>query len=248
MKFALLASGSKGNACIVKSKDTHILIDCGTTQKYLKNSFASLQLDVEKIDALLLTHSHSDHISAVKLFEPYPKYGHAALRVHGHTPVEPLAQWTIKDVVITAIPLSHDSEGTMGYVLRSESHSLVYITDTGYVKEELLPLIRNADYYIFESNHDVELLMATNRPMSIKQRILSDSGHLCNEDAAGLLAKLVGPQTKEIVLAHLSEEGNHPQLALKVLHETFALHGVDATHLKVRAASQFQILIGGTIS
>lgn len=245
MKFAMLASGSKGNACLIKYQDTVLLIDCGTTQKYMKQCFETLQLDLQAIDAILLTHTHGDHVAGVKLFKNHEIYGHENLKFDTHKPLQSFEEVQIKDLRVKILPVSHDSPGASGYVIEGLEHRLVYITDTGYIKEELLPYIKNADYYIFESNHDVELLMQTQRPMVVKQRILSDYGHLCNEDSAYLMSQIMGEQTKEILLAHLSEEGNTAQAALQAYHSVFQHRGIDVNKVKIRAAEQFKIIIGG---
>lgn len=245
MKFALLASGSKGNACLIKANDQTIMIDCGTTQRYLKDNFQRLQFDPSSLLGLLITHTHSDHVKAINLFSNIPTYAHQDSHLGVYHHVEPLCPFELGNFHILPIPTSHDSEGALGYVIESENEKLVYITDTGYFKDELFDYIRNADYYIFESNHDVELLMQTNRPWHVKQRIISDYGHLCNEDSARVLANVIGDQTKEIVLAHLSEEGNTPHHALKMLHETFQKYQIDTSKIRIRAADQFGVMRGG---
>ena len=145
---------------------------------------------------------------------------------------------------MTPLPLSHDAENTVGFVLETAQEKLVYITDTGYVREECVPLIADADYYVMESNHDVGMLMQTRRPYPIKMRILSDSGHLCNEDCAHLLTRLVTPRTRSIFLAHLSEEANQPQLAWQVSADALKQCAC-RKDLVLKAAGQYEILMGG---
>lgn len=245
MKFALLASGSKGNCCIIKDENSAIIIDCGSTKKYLTQCFSKLQYDVNSTDALFVTHTHSDHISQLKMFEEVTTYARCPLDTSHYHCLKPFSKTQINTLSVQEIPLSHDSNICSGYVICNASHKLVYITDTGYIKEEYLDYLKNADYYIFESNHDVEQLMRTRRPMYVKQRILGDEGHLCNEDSAQLLAQLVGEKTKEIVLAHISEEGNTKEKALYALENALAKVDLDTDKIKKIAAPQFQIIIGG---
>ena len=216
MKFTILASGSRGNCCIIESSDAQIMIDCGTTKKYLNECFHQLQYDDTATDALLLTHSHSDHISQLKMFEHHLKYGPEEIEKHQIQVVKPFECFMIHSTQIQVLPMSHDVT-CVGYVLTCGNEKLVYMTDTGYVKAEIKEYIQNADYYIFESNHDIELLMQTNRPVYVKQRIINDCGHLCNDEAAMVLSQVIGDRTKEIVLAHISQEGNTKELALSTL-------------------------------
>lgn len=245
MQFYLLASGSKGNCFVLKTPQSQIVIDCGTTKTYLTRCFQSLGLDYLSSDALLITHGHRDHISQLKMFAPVEAYAAFALEGRPQHWVKPFQSFQIQDLTITPLPLSHDAENTVGYVLQTASEKLVYITDTGYVREDCLDSIYGADYYVLESNHDVGMLMQTRRPYPIKMRILSDSGHLCNEDSARLLSEIVTPRTRSIFLAHLSEEANDPQLALKVVQEQ--LDGCACRNsLVLRAAGQYEILEGGS--
>lgn len=245
MKFALLASGSKGNCCIIKDEKNSIIIDCGTTQTYLKKCFERLQFDYLQSDALFVTHTHSDHIAQLKMFDSIKTYSKSTLETNHYVPIVNFEEIKIANFTIKELPLSHDAESTSGFIIQNNGCKLVYVTDTGYVKEEYLPMMENADYYIFESNHDVEMLMSTKRPMYVKQRIIGDKGHLCNEDSAHLLAQLVGANTKEIVLAHISEEGNHHQKAKQVLQNILADQQIESSRIKITSAPQFDIVIGG---
>lgn len=245
MKFALLASGSKGNCCVIRDDESSIIIDCGTTKKYLQACFEKLQYDYLKSDALFITHTHKDHVAQLKMFDSIATYSKSELMTNYFTPLSNFEEVFVNTLKVTEIPLSHDAESTSGFMVENEDTKLVYITDTGYVKEEYIGVLKNADYYIFESNHDVEMLMQTQRPMYIKQRILGDKGHLCNEDSAEVLAQLVGEKTKEIVLAHISEEGNHHQKAKQVLQHMLHKNQIDHSKIKITPASQFEIVIGG---
>lgn len=240
MKYHILASGSKGNAFLLIDEDVTLMIDCGGTKSYLTKSFQKLQIDIKDIDALLITHDHYDHISQVKLFKNCLIYSPISLNDVTSELIEPYQSIHVKHLKITSIPLSHDCEVVLGYIIESEKEKLVYITDTGYLSLKNQKYIKDADYYIFESNHDPELLMNSSRPYHIKQRILSASGHLCNEDAVEILAKAVTTRSKEIVLAHLSEEANDHELATLTAERRFNVLGV-----KVTTAQQFEIVSGG---
>ncbi len=245
LKYALLASGSKGNCCLIRDENTNIIIDCGTTKKYLTQCFERLSYDYLNSDALFITHTHSDHVAQTKMFDSIPTYSKSEIMTNHLYVLEDEEIITVNTLEVKEVPLSHDSGSCSGYIVKSNEQKLVYVTDTGYIKDEILDSLKNADYYIFESNHDVEMLMNTNRPMFTKQRIISDEGHLCNEDCANILAKLIGENTKEIVLAHISEQGNTMEKAKQVLLETLAYYQVDTSKLKIVSAPQFEIVLGG---
>lgn len=245
IKFALLASGSKGNCCLIKNETTQIIIDCGATKRYLNGCFEQLQYDYHKADALCITHTHKDHVAQLNMFKELPTYSCATLERENVSYVQPYDQLQIKDMRITVLPLSHDCEGTVGYVIETQDQRMVYITDTGYIREDVKRYIANADYYVFESNHDIEMLMQTSRPVYVKQRIINDYGHLCNEDSAHVLTQVIGDKTKEIVLAHISEEGNHRQLAADTLINKIKARDLPANGVTIHAAEQFGIYVGG---
>ena len=242
MKFALLASGSKGNCALIQHGDTNIIIDCGTTKKYLNQCFETLAYDYHKADALLITHTHKDHVSQIKMFRDLEVYATQAIDTPHLHHLEPFTTFTIKDLTIHVLPMSHDCEGTVGFVLETANEKMVYVTDTGYIRDDVKPYLKDADYYIFESNHDIEMLMQTRRPVYIKQRIINDYGHLCNSYCAELLSDIISPtKTKEIVLAHISQEGNTYELALQTLKDIFTTKHIDYSKMTLYAAKQFEI-------
>ena len=245
MKFAVLASGSKGNCTLLRHKDTVLIIDCGSTKKYLTQCFETLQYDYREASALLVTHTHSDHIAQLKMFQHLPVYAAQELPVEQHKKISPYEKVYIDDFAITPIPMSHDCENTVGFVIEADDEKMVYITDTGYVRNEIKDYIQDADYYIMESNHDVEMLMQTSRPLHLKQRIMRDNGHLCNEDSANVLCEVIGNKTKEIVLAHISQEGNTRELAMQTLVQCLHQKEKFDEKIKLHAADQFDIYIGG---
>ena len=119
------------------------------------------------------------------------------------------------------------------------------MTDTGYVSEKNIDYMKDADYYVIESNYDIPLLMATSRPHYLKARIMSDYGHLCNDDCADVLCQCVSERTKEIILAHISQEANTMELAYEVIIEQLSLINFPVNERTIKALNQYEIFIGG---
>ncbi len=248
MKYAVLASGSKGNSTIVSSGKTNILIDCGISKKRLNERLAICGLGITDINIVLVTHSHSDHTAGLKNFDESMQF--SQLFVLGKNIPEsqilcPFTKYKFGDFFVTPIPLSHDAINTTGYIIEDKNEKLVYITDTGYVSEKALDLSKNADYYIFESNHDPKMLCESGRPQELIKRILSDHGHLSNLEASYYLSGLVGDKTKEIVLAHLSEECNTPQIALETYNKVMMTQLCEIPNILVRCADETNVYKGG---
>ncbi len=216
MEFALLASGSQGNCFVLRDDETVIMIDCGSTKKHLLASFEKIHLQFSDIDALLVTHDHTDHVSQLRHFLHQDIYSPIDLPDAEVFTVRPNRSFVIGSVQITPIALSHDALNTTGYILENGFEKFVYITDTGYVNQKYMPLLKGADYIVMESNHDTAMLMRTSRPQYVKSRIISDQGHLSNEDCAGVLNAIITEKTKMIILAHISRQGNTREKALEV--------------------------------
>lgn len=245
MKYHILASGSKGNACLIQSQGINLLIDCGMTQKYLKAGFIDLGVDYYEFDALLITHDHSDHTKQLRMFRHLPIYSPSEI-AYEYELVVPYESFEIHHLKITPLKTSHDAEYSVGYVIEDGVTKLIYMTDTGYIRESDYEYLKGADHYILESNHDPELLMQTNRPYYLKQRILSDTGHLSNDKAGRVLAQVVAKNTKSITLAHMSLEANTEAVVLDTIVKH--LEHIDHQDIVIQVAKQFEIVSGGNIN
>ena len=246
MKIIVIESGSKGNATLISDKGRLLLIDMGITLTSLKKGLARLGKKPLDIDALLLTHSHSDHTKGVNLLDPLPIYcSKGTYKGTNVTIIKPYETFSIDHLKITPIEASHDAPGTLGFVIENENEKLSYLTDTGMIPETTLEKMKNSDYFIIESNHNIKKLHQTNRPAQLKLRILSDEGHLSNEASAIYMSELVGERTKEIILAHLSEEANDPELALQAYKKVFRKCRIDLDNIYLHCASQREIVEGG---
>lgn len=227
MKISVLASGSKGNCTYIECNGVRILIDLGVSEAYLKQKLNEIDIDIKSIDAILVTHTHSDHISGLPyIFKKYhvPIYITKNIEedisnIISNYVIMSDVETRIGNFIITLIPTSHDVPGSVGFLIKTMNKEIVYITDTGYMQERQLSKLKNKDVYIFESNHDIEMLMKGKYTYHLKQRILSDVGHLSNKESARCLSKIVGDNTRCIILAHLSEENNNEEIALNTLME-----------------------------
>lgn len=246
MYFHVIASGSKGNATIVATNKTVILIDMGITLKRLNEGLAEINLKKEDISAGIFTHNHADHICGVRFFSPKDLYALEGTLPPLCNKVDIAKPFIIGDIKITPFRTRHDAFNPCGYVLEGEGEKLVYMTDTGIFIEDNLYLVSNPDYLIIESNHDIPMLLKTNRPQELKDRIMAEYGHLCNEDSAIATLSIMGDRTKEIILAHLSEEANTPEKALEAYKMIFNHFSKRYDMSKIRCANQWTSLTGGS--
>jgi len=228
MKIKTLASGSKGNCSILICDNTKILIDIGISYLNLKRNLEELNLTIGEFDALLITHSHADHIkgltsltkhSNIKVYIPEGMYDELKEKIDSKNIVFIEDQFKIKEVQVELIHTSHDAPSSVGYIMTSKGKSLVYVTDTGYINRKFLTKMKEKDIYLMESNHDEKMLMEGPYPYYLKQRVISDRGHLSNKTTAKYLESLVGENTKYIILAHLSEKNNTETLAKDAVAE-----------------------------
>ncbi len=245
MKVIVLSSGSKGNTTYIETKTTKILIDIGNTCKYITEKLSTIGVTLGEINAILITHTHTDHIKGLKTFtNNYSAPIYITEKMHPQIPYVKQYKYiessliTIRDIKINVIKTSHDAEDSVGYIINNNDKSIVYITDTGYINKKYHPMLSNRDMYIMESNHDVEMLNNGPYPFPLRQRILSDKGHLSNHDSAKYIGDFIGPKTTNIILAHLSHENNTPELAKETL--LAKLQELNMTQIHIDIALQDQ--------
>lgn len=227
MRCSVLASGSTGNAVYVEGGGTRLLIDAGIGIRQLESSLARLGVSGRRLDALLVTHEHTDHIKGVpaavrkwsvpvyasegtlnRVSQSWKGEGPVVTRtVRSGTP------FALGGLVVEPFPLSHDADEPLGFCVHGDGEKLVLMTDCGYVSERVREVTRGANAYVLETNHDVELLRTGPYPWHLKRRILGDRGHLSNEYAAEYLLEVLTEDTGLVYLAHLSQENNRPDLA-----------------------------------
>ena len=244
MQYDVISSGSKGNSTLVFSHGEILLLDFGISKRRIEKALLEYGHGFDEIEGFLITHEHSDHASNVfnapveKIYAGVPvlpKLEHSLESSHIFRKFQEIRIGVFK---ITPIPLSHDAKNTFGFVIDDGLESLVYLTDTGFVPEIDYPYIKDKNYYIFESNHDTEMLFNSKRPDYLIKRIISDKGHLSNTDSAYYLSNIVNKNTKEIVLAHLSDECNKPEIALSTYEYVMQTQLGYLPEINVRCASE----------
>ena len=227
MKVQVIASGSKGNCTIVLCEKTNLIIDMGISYLTLKKSLEENSLSFDDFAGILVTHCHKDHISGlsslikktnIKVYIPEKMYDSIKEYVPYPRCIIIDDEFYINDVKINLLHTSHDAPCSVGFIIRNNDKSLVYITDTGYINKKILTNIVNKDMYIIESNHDEVMLMDGPYPRFLKERVISDKGHLSNITTAKYLKKIVGKNTKNIILAHRSETNNTEEKILEAIN------------------------------
>ena len=239
-----LYSGSKGNSVLIESENAKILIDAGKSARALCTALDGVGTSIDEIDAIFITHEHRDHVSALETLLKHHKIpvhivGASArklllkgLSVYNellclHTPVFSVE---IGDMIIKSFPAPHDSEFSVGYTIKIGEKTIGYATDIGYITSEIKNSLVGCESVVLECNHDEEKLMNGPYPYDLKLRIRSNKGHLSNADCANLASDLCFVGTKNILLAHLSEENNDPALAFD---EVWSAIADDSVNLKV---------------
>lgn len=240
MKICVLASGSKGNSSYIETDKTKSLVDLGMSAGYIAKSLKGIGVDPSEIQRVFITHAHTDHVAGLKVFlKKYHPVVYLTKKMEDELGIEIEDKvyiddnTSIDDLDVTVIKTSHDAADSNGYVFSSGGKSIVYITDTGYIHVKNFEKLKNKSLYVFESNHDVRLLREGKYPYYLQQRILSDKGHLSNKDSAYYLSNFIGDKTEQIILIHLSEENNRPEVALKTLLDTLEKKGVRVPNIEI---------------
>lgn len=233
MELCSIASGSSGNCIYVGSADCHILIDAGISGKRIEAGLNSLDLKTSEINGILVTHEHIDHTAGLGVLARrygIPMYATApTIEVILNTKsvgkideslfhaITPEVDFTIGDLVIEPIAISHDAAQPVAYKVKQPGKSAAVMTDLGTYDEKIVEKLKNLDVLLLEANHDVRMLQAGSYPYSLKQRILGNRGHLSNESSGQLLGEILHDNLKAIFLGHLSKENNLPELAYETV-------------------------------
>lgn len=241
ISFCSLASGSSGNAQYIGNKTTNILLDAGLSGKYIQAGLEGIGVDPSKLDGIVITHEHSDHIKGIGVL--MRRFGVPIYATEGTWKgmsekigkidiekvniIEKDEIFSIKDIQIKAYPVSHDANDPVGYTFQNGTGKIGVITDLGHYTEEILDEIRSCDLVMLEANHDVEMLQMGSYPYYLKRRILSEVGHLSNEASGEIACDIVkNGKARNILLGHLSRENNFPDLAYETVKSIMESEGI----------------------
>ena len=244
LRYSILASGSTGNVTYLETDEHRILIDAGLSGKRIENLMAKIDRSLTDVDAIFVTHEHTDHCHGVGVLarrygmDIYANQGtwDAMASKIGKIPLEqkhiiaPNSVKDLGDIDVESFAVSHDAAEPQFYQVHHNNKTFCIITDTGYVSDRVEGTIRNADAYLMQCNHDTEMLRMGPYPWSLKQRIMSDTGHLSNEVGARALIDVLGNDTKQIFLGHLSKENNIKELAHLTVENIMKQHDLAVEH------------------
>ena len=241
MVFCPLFSGSSGNALFVMAGRTKLLIDAGLPGATITGALESIGIDVADLDAILITHEHSDHVTGagvlsrkyqIPIYANHPTWAAMSrkvgnITVRNYREFEKNEDFYIGDIGVTPFPIPHDAAAPVGYRLHHGQTSISTATDLGHFPKSVMKAIKGSDIVLLESNHDPDMLMRNpHYPAYLKKRILGDKGHLSNEACADALETILEGGTRHVVLGHLSGENNLPELAYRTACERLEKIGV----------------------
>ena len=235
MKVSVLGSGSSGNCTYIATQSTCILVDLGFGWRSLKRRLHEAELQATGIDAILLTHGHSDHVRGIPAFlsrHPVPIFMNEGTRqevpelgyIHGWKSFRSNSPFSIGDLQIEAFAVSHDAAEPVGFRFSGQGIDGALVTDLGELTAPVIENLSGCDWLILESNHDEQMLKIGPYPWSVKQRVLSRVGHLSNQELSAFLTHSFDRQAEHIFLAHLSRHNNHPTIALDHASNALSQH------------------------
>lgn len=236
--FCPLASGSKGNSIYFGTEQTKILIDAGLSGKAIIQKLSELNVDIAEIDAILISHEHTDHIQGIKALSS--RFGIPVLAnaetakgivaaLHDCPKFKIFATgetFEFGDLEIHPFSIQHDTLDPVAFTIKTGGLKIGFCTDLGFVTTLVAHQLRSCDYLYVEANHQPSMVHASARPMVYKQRVLSRTGHLSNDACGQLLATVYHEGLKHVHLAHLSSECNTPEVALNVVQGILTAHGL----------------------
>jgi phosphoribosyl 1,2-cyclic phosphodiesterase len=245
LRFRVLGSGSSGNTTLVEGDGTRILIDAGLGPRELAERLSSVGVDAASISAVFVSHEHTDHSRGAAGFSrkwavrlcgtsgTYAAAGLGAAEIEGYDVLEPGVPRRVGNLTVLGVPVPHDAAGPLAFVVSCDGRSLGHATDFGHIGRGLAQAFRRCDAILIESNYDPDMLRDGPYPWSLKQRILSGYGHLSNMDTARYLGRDLGEACRLVVLAHLSQQNNHPEVALMAAEAALRRRG--RTEVRVEA-------------
>ena len=233
MRMCSIASGSSGNCIYIGSDTTHLLVDVGISGKKAAEGVESLGIRMDELDGILITHEHNDHVNGLGVLAR--KYQIPIYATNGTIqaihrmdnlgtieedlfhPIRVQEKFTLKDITVNSMRISHDAAEPVAYKFSCDGQKAAVITDLGTYDDYIVDNLRGMDALLMEANHDVHMLEVGPYPYYLKQRILGEHGHLCNEASGRLLSEILHDNIKAVMLGHLSKENNMPELAYETV-------------------------------
>lgn len=233
----MLASGSSGNCLLVATECTRVLVDAGLSLRELEKRLAAAGERLDRLDAVLITHEHGDHISGLpvlarRLRRPVYLSELTAPSICWNGDAPPIelfragARLSIGDLEVASFSVPHDAVDPVGFCFRAQGLKIAIVTDLGYIPDSIRFHVRGADLLLLESNHDLDMLKVGPYPWAVKQRVMGRQGHLSNEAVAQFICRDLDPHTRILVLGHLSEHNNHPDLVRLVARQALDSRGL----------------------
>lgn len=228
MRFTSLGSGSKGNATLVQSQETLIMIDCGFGLKEAEARLEARGIRPEQLSAILVTHEHGDHLKGAPMLARRYQVPLYATPGTARSLSKPLAEFrpinvhqrfSLGDLTIQPVTVPHDSREPSQFVIHCGPCRLGILTDLGSITPLIVDTYRHCDAVLLECNHDVQMLAEGPYPPSLKRRVGGHWGHLSNDQAAQLLSQIATERLQHLLVSHISDKNNHPDLALSALAE-----------------------------
>ncbi len=245
LRITVLGSGSGGNVTLVEGSRGRLLIDMGLSEREASRRLRACGVEPGTVDAVLVSHEHTDHVRGAPLFSAkngVPLYTTRATARAAELEGEDLAglvevdsgrSFEVAGMCVHPFTVPHDAADNVGYVIEEEGSRLGYATDLGYPSAVVSERLRGCGVLVVEANHDLNLLMSGAYPIHVKERVRSRTGHLSNDQAAGLLAEAVTERTRTVLLAHLSQKNNDSRLALETCRAALRSAGRDGVHLEL---------------
>lgn len=238
-----IGSGSKGNATFISDGQTNILIDLGVTKERLIQGLEEINVSLDQIDFAFFTHDHSDHIKNYELVDENKRYAlKGTIPLDDAHVLKAYKEYKFNTFLVEPVSTSHDATNPCGYILKSGDEKIVYLTDSGRIPVKTFRKMFDADVYFIESNFDEVMLFHSGRPSFLIERIYSNHGHLSNVQSANYIAKLISAKTKKIVLAHISEDCNTPEIALNTHRRIYNEYGISLDGIDIICAKQRESL------